>query len=172
MANIAKRDDGRWRARYRDDADMEHSRHFKRKIDAQRWLDEVTTAVTSGMYVDPRRSRITFGDWAQRWLATKVDLKPSTLARYEGLLRVNVLPRWDAVRLADISHEGVAAWAGELSRSGLAGSTVRQAHRVLSLVLSLAVRDGRLARNPADHVPLPRAANGNVYFCRWSRSTN
>lgn len=110
------------------------------------------------MYVDPRRSRITFGDWARRWLATKVDLKPSTLARYEGLLRVNILPRWDAVRLADISHEGVAAWAGELSRSGLAGSTVRQAHRVLSLVLSLAVRDGRLARNPADHVSLPRAA--------------
>jgi integrase len=164
MANIAKRDDGRWRARYRDDAGKEHSRHFKRKIDAQHWLDEVTTAVTSGMYVDPRRSRITFGDWARRWLATKVDLKPSTLARYEGLLRVNILPRWGPVRLADISHEGVAAWAGELSRSGLAGSSVRQAHRVLSLVLSLAVRDGRLARNPADHVPLPRAAKRERVF--------
>jgi integrase len=164
MASIAKRDDGRWRARYRDDADKEHSRHFKRKIDAQHWLDEVTTAVTTGMYVDPRRSRIMFGDWAQRWLATKVDLKPSTRARYEGLLRVNVLPEWGPVRLADISHEGVAAWVGGLSRSGLAASSVRQAHRVLSLVLSLAVRDGRLARNPADHVPLPRAAKRERVF--------
>ena len=45
MANIAKRPDGRSRARYRDSAGAEHSRHFKRKVDARRWLDEVTTAV-------------------------------------------------------------------------------------------------------------------------------
>ncbi len=30
MASIAKRPDGRWRARYRDDAGREHSRHFTR----------------------------------------------------------------------------------------------------------------------------------------------
>ncbi|MDP9092108.1 MAG: site-specific integrase [Actinomycetota bacterium] len=158
MASIAKRNDGRWRARYRDTRGTEHSRHFARKIDAQRWLDQVTTAVTTGTYVDPRRSRITVGEWSHRWLATKVDLKPSTRARYEGLLRVNVLPRWGNVQLADVTHEAVGAWIAQLSASGLAGSTVRQAHRVLSLVFSLAVRDGRLARNPADHVPLPRAA--------------
>ena len=39
------------------------------------WLDAVTTAVTSGTYTDPRRSRITVSDWSARWLATKVDLK-------------------------------------------------------------------------------------------------
>lgn len=144
MANVAKRSDGRWRARYRDKAGKERSRHFKRKVDAQRWLDEVTTAVTTGMYVDPGRSRITVSDWSRRWLETKVDLKPSTKARYAGLLRVNVLPHWRDVRLADVTHEGVAAWVAELSASGLAAATVRQAHRVLSLTFSLAVRDGRL----------------------------
>ena len=164
MANIAKRADGRWRARYRDSAGREHSRHFKRKVDAQRWLDEVTTAVTTGMYVDPGRSRITVGEWSGRWLKTKVDLKPSTRARYEGLLRVNVLPRWGEIRLADVTHEGVAAWIADLTASGLSAATVRQAHRVLSLTFSLAVRDGRLARNPADHIPLPRAAKHEKVF--------
>jgi integrase len=164
MANIAKRPDGRWRARYRDSAGREHSRHFKRKVDAQRWLDEVTTAVTTGMYVDPGRSRITVGEWSGRWLKTKVDLKPSTRARYEGLLRVNVLPRWGEIRLADVTHEGVAAWIADLTASGLSAATVRQAHRVLSLTFSLAVRDGRLARNPADHIPLPRAAKHEKVF--------
>lgn len=164
MANVAKRSDGRWRARYRDKAGKERSRHFKRKVDAQRWLDEVTTAVTTGMYVDPGRSRITVSDWSRRWLETKVDLKPSTKARYAGLLRVNVLPHWRDVRLADVTHEGVAAWVAELSASGLAAATVRQAHRVLSLTFSLAVRDGRLARNPADHVPLPRAVKNEKVF--------
>jgi hypothetical protein len=33
--NVAKRPNGKWRARYRDDAGKEHSRHFDRKIDAQ-----------------------------------------------------------------------------------------------------------------------------------------
>jgi integrase len=164
VANIAKRPDGRWRARYCDSAGREHSRHFKRKVDAQRWLDEVTTAVTTGMYVDPGRSRITVGEWSGRWLETKVDLKPSTRARYGGLLRVNVLPRWGDVTLSDVTHEGVAAWVAELIASRLSAATVRQAHRVLSLVFSLAVRDGRLARNPADHVPLPRALKSEKVF--------
>ncbi len=35
MASIAKRPDGRWRARYRDAAGAERSRHFARKVDAQ-----------------------------------------------------------------------------------------------------------------------------------------
>lgn len=158
MSSITKRPDGSWCARYRDARHREHARHFRRKIDAQRWLDEVTTAVTTGMYVDPGRARITVAEWSARWLETKVDLKPSTKARYEGVLRVNVLPYWGEVRLADVTHERVAGRVAELSASGLSASTVRQAHRVLSLAFSLAVRDGRLARNPADHVPLPRAA--------------
>jgi integrase len=63
-----------------------------------------------------------------------------------------------------VTHEGIAVWVADLTRSGLAASTVRQAHRVLSMVLSLAVRDGRLARNPADHVPLPRASQRERVF--------
>ncbi|MGH8862601.1 MAG: hypothetical protein ACRDVG_15440 [Jatrophihabitantaceae bacterium] len=105
MANIAKRPDGRWRARYRDPSGAEHSRHFVRKVDAQRWLDVVTTAVTTGTYTDPRRSRITVAEWATRWLATNVDLKATTLRGYEGMLRTHVLPRWGHAKLVDVTQE-------------------------------------------------------------------
>jgi len=40
MSSIKKRENGQWRARYRDDAGKEHARHFARKIGAQWWLDE------------------------------------------------------------------------------------------------------------------------------------
>lgn len=40
MANIAKRSNGQWRARYRDADGKEHARHFDRKIDAQNWPEE------------------------------------------------------------------------------------------------------------------------------------
>src|SRR5215217_1626127 len=78
MASIKQRPDGKWRARYRDEAGKEHARHFNRKVDAQRWLDEVTTAKVSGTYVDPTAGKITFTsfyrDWSQRqiWQNTTV----------------------------------------------------------------------------------------------------
>jgi hypothetical protein len=42
----------------------------------------VTTAVQTGAYVDPARSRIAVGVLANQWIAGKVNLKPSTFALY------------------------------------------------------------------------------------------
>ncbi len=42
----------------------------------------------------------------------------------------------------------------QLVGGGLAPESVRQAHRVLALILTLAFRDGRIPRNPAAGVPL------------------
>lgn len=165
MANIAKRDDGRWRARYRDLRGTEHAKHFTRKIDAQNWLNSVATAINTGSYVDPRDARMKFGDWAPRWFATTAHLKQTTRVTYENLQRNHVLPAWEAVALSDISHEAVATWLSEMQHKGLSASTIRQTHRVFSLALALAVRDGRLARNPADRASLPRAAaNDHIYL--------
>jgi len=70
VASIKKRADGKYRARYRDGAGKEHARHFERKVDAQRWLDEVTASMVTGQYVDPRAGKVTFGayfaDYARR----------------------------------------------------------------------------------------------------------
>ena len=165
MASISKQPSGAWRARYRDTAGKQHARHFGRKVDAQRWLDSVTTAVQTGSYVDPKAGRLTVEEWSSRWLATTVNLKRTTRRNYEGLLKNHVLPAWATVRLSEVTHEGVAAWVASLTASGLSASTVRQTHRVLSLMLDLGVRDGRLARNAAAGVPLPKAAKGeHVYL--------
>jgi integrase len=66
-----------------------------------------------------------------------------------------VQPQWSRVRLADVSHADVQIWVSRLATQR-SPSTARKAHRVLSLVLGLAVRDGRLNRNPADGIGLPR----------------
>jgi hypothetical protein len=68
MASIKRREDGVWRARYRDAAGREHARHFKRKVDAQRWLDTVTASVVRGDYVDPQTARMTVSAWCQSWI--------------------------------------------------------------------------------------------------------
>jgi integrase len=139
-------------------------RHFDRKLDATRWLASVEVARSRGEWVDPALSRVRVGEWAERWLSGQVQLKPSTRDRYARLLRVQVLPVWERVPLSAVTHADVAEWVSRLSASGLAPSTVRQAHRVFSLLLELAVRDGRLPRNPAVGVRLSRVQRAEPVF--------
>ena len=164
MGNIHKRENGQWRARYRDPSGRERARHFDRKIDAERWLVAIESTKHRGEWVDPAMSRITVGDWSTRWLQGQSQLKPQTRQRYRNIMRVQILPEWERVRLSAITHADVVAWVAKLVADGYAGSTVRQVHRVFSLMLDLAVRDGRLPRNPATGVRLPRAAKGEPVF--------
>ncbi len=156
MANIQKRPNGTWRARYRDSAGKEHARHFARRVDAQAWLDGVTTAVQTGAYVDPVRARKTVGELSEQWLVGKVNLKPSTQALYESILSTHILPRWRDVPLTRVEHGDVQTWVAGLVASRLSPSHVRDLVGVLSGVLGLAVRDRRLPSNPALGVDLPR----------------
>ena len=70
--NIAKRPDGKWRARYRDESGKEHARHFLRKIDAQLWLDEQTSRLLTGTHVAPKHAKITVGPSYQVWIAERL----------------------------------------------------------------------------------------------------
>src|SRR5687767_1801743 len=99
MAHIQKRGDGRWRARYRGPDNREHSRTFKRKADAERFLANVESRKNAGEWIDPRRGRMAFRAWLERWGDTVVHLKPKTLAGYESLLNCYILPTFGDVPL-------------------------------------------------------------------------
>lgn len=157
MGSVTKRPDGTWRARYRGPDKRERAKHFARKLDAERWLAGIEVAKTRGEWIDPSLSRITVGTWCRTWLDAQAQLKPTTRARYEGIVTLHVEPAWGRVALAEVAPADVAAWLTRLSTTGLAAATVRYIHRVLSLALNYAVLDGRLSRNPAEGVPLPRA---------------
>lgn len=154
--SVTKRPDGRWRARYRDARGKEHSRHFAKKLDATRWLAQSKTKVAVGDWVDPSLARVTVGEWAALWMASQVQLEPTTKVRYAGIVRNHVLPVWGRVQLAAVSHADVATWVQAMLVEGQSASSVRAMYGVLSRVLDHAVRDGRLPRNPAASVRLPR----------------
>jgi integrase len=165
MASITH--DGRaYRARYRGPDGRLREHRFARKIDARRWLDEQTSQHVTGTYVDPALGRVTVGDWSQRWLDSKGNLKASTRDRYASILATHVRPVWDAVRLTDVTHDQVQAWTAGLTASGLSAASVVKAHRVLSMVLAYAVRSRRLASNPADGVTLPRVTRADRRYLR------
>jgi integrase len=152
MASLAKRADGRWRARYRDEADKEHSRHFARKLDAQRWLDEVTTSVVTGQYVDPKAGRVTFATFYTEWAARQVWEATTVLAMD---LAASSVP-FAQLPLAELRRSHVEQWVKQMSTRGLAPGTVRTRVNNVRAVLRAAVRDRLIASDPSDAVTLPR----------------
>ncbi len=158
MASIVRRPDGTYRPRYRDEHGKEH-RHFKRKVDAQRWLDEVTATTVTGDYVDPAAGRITFRAWFTEWSGRQVWERGTTLAARQAA---------DSVTFADVpmrqirpSH--VQQWVKAMSqpadgrRSGLAPSTIRTGYNYVHMAMRAAVVDRIIKADPSAGVPLPRA---------------
>ncbi len=89
------------------------------------------------------------GELAAIWAGGLSHLKEPTAEWYRGIVRTHSEPRWGTYRLCAVATSDVAAWVGELSATGRAASTVRQIHRVFSLIMDLAVKDGRIARKLA-----------------------
>lgn len=135
---------------------VERKKSFKRKVEAQRWLDQLQAEMHQGRYIDPSAGKTLVAVCAQRWCDGLVHLKPSTLERYRGIVNTHIVPVWGSWQVARITPNDVNRWIGTLVADGLRPSSVRQTHRVLSLILDAAVQDGRIGRNPAHGAKLPR----------------
>jgi len=153
--NIARLKNGRWRARYRDKSGKERARHFDRKVDGQRWLDEVTTAIVTGQYVDPTAGRVTFREYAEGWRDAQPHRK-SSAERVEVALRRQAYPTFGDRQIASIDSEEIQAWATRLWKvEGLAPATVRVVHGIVSGVFASARRANKIATNPCADTKLP-----------------
>lgn len=146
----------RYRVRYRTpDHRQTSKRGFVTKRDAERFLAGIEVSKDRGEWVDPTRSRVTVGDWAERWFDAQVQLKPTTRSGYRYGLDKHVVPRWGNVRLSEVSHADVQVWVNGLAEE-LAPGTVRQTHLLLSGLMKFAVLDNRIIKNPSDDIRLPR----------------
>ncbi|MBD0740553.1 tyrosine-type recombinase/integrase [Streptomyces sp. CBMA29] len=155
MANIQKRPNGKWRARYRDPNGKEHSRHFDRKVDAQRWLDEVTASVLTGQYVDPKSAKRPFKEYAEQWRSSQPH-RPSTARAVEQHLRCHAYPAWDGRTLGGIKPGDIQSWiTGLTTTHGLAASTARTVFNTVNAVFTAAVRDRMISNNPCTGAKLP-----------------
>ncbi|PSL02510.1 site-specific recombinase XerD [Haloactinopolyspora alba] len=155
----------RYRVRYRTpDRSQTDKRGFRTKRDAEAFAATVEVSKLRGEYVAPGLARVTVGEWCETWYAGKTRLKATTRERYRGLLDLHVLPTWRTVPIGDVTHADVVAWVAKVAAArtrddGTAMvSQAGKALRVLSQALKLAVRDGRLSRNPCEGVEAPRTA--------------
>ena len=81
MASIDRRQDGHYRARWREyPGAPQKTKQFRRKKDAELFLDAIRGDLAHGRYVDPAGSLTVFRDYAEQWRAGQVH-RPSTVPR-------------------------------------------------------------------------------------------
>ncbi|WP_207958383.1 hypothetical protein [Streptomyces sp. YIM 98790] len=129
---------------------------FAGEEDARAALRRLLEGEMAGFRADPAQ---TAGEYLTTWLAGKeLALKPTTYARYRDYVRGDLIPQLGRIRLDDLCHGHIAAFArGELAR-GRGRVTVYRCLATLSSALGDAVRQHRLARNPARPAVIPRPA--------------
>ncbi len=165
MGHIQRRSDRPgWVARYIDPAGRQRSKSFRRKVDAERFLTMTEAAKLRGDWVDPTLSRTTLEAFSERWRATIRHLPASTRAGYETKLRVHVLPTFGLLQLRAITALSIREWVAQMQSNGSSRHTARQAKQVLGAILSLAVEEGYVVRNPAAGVKIGKAARAEQGF--------
>jgi len=144
---VRKLPSGRWQARM-----LVNGRHislgsYAQKADANAALRDALGAQDAGTWVDPREGRITFGRYADEWIAGRHDLAMRTRNDYEDLLRLHLKPAFGATPLADISVLAVRRWWSRASGPDGHGRAPKT-YRLLRAILNTAVEDRLIPRNP------------------------
>ncbi len=140
FGSVRRLPSGAYQASYWHEGKRYNAPHtFSSKADTSAWLANVQTEIRRGDWVDPDRAAVPFHVFAKRWLDSRNDLRPTTRAKYEGLLQRRILPTFGHLRLGQISPDRVRSWYYV---------TGDDAYRLLRAIFSTAVGDGWIGRSP------------------------
>jgi integrase len=141
---------GRWQARYKgpDGIDRPAPRTFATKRDAEIWLTKTEVEILNDEWLDPDAGAIAFKDYAESWIQERPNLRPKTIELYRYLLGRHLLPALGNRPLRDIRDPTVRRWRKERLDADVSAVTVAKAYRLLKAIMSTAVDDGLIRRNP------------------------
>ena len=142
----------------------ETSRTFRTRKAAETYERELLAQRDRGGWVDPRAGRITLAQWVTEWTAMLASLRPSSRRIYLDNLRLHVLPELGSVQLNKLDKAMLRTWLAQLNASHLAPGTVHQVYRALRRVLTSAVENDVMARNPLDGIKPPRIERQEMRF--------
>ncbi|QHY98421.1 Putative prophage phiRv2 integrase [Streptomyces sp. S4.7] len=149
----------RYRARYIAPDGTEKSQSFpdKQKRKAETWLSNIEADMSRGDYIDPEAGKVTFGQYAVKWMATQVT-DPATRESVEMRLRLHAIPHLGKRPLASFSPTHLRLWMRTLEDAGLSPAYRRGIFAHVSTVFSAAVEDRIIRMNPcsARSVKAPR----------------
>ena len=151
FGEISRLPSGRFRARYTGPDLNRHNAPvtFVARIDAEAWLVERSARSAAGKWQQPARQVVSqapllLGPYA-RAVVERRRLRPATIALYEKLLRLAILPTFAERPLGDVTSADVSAWY-----AGMRSTPTQQANAygLLKSVFKEAVDEGLVQANP------------------------
>lgn len=97
-----------------------------------------------------------FTYWLDNIAAKKV--RPNTLDGYKRTVENHIIPAIGKVKLDKVSPAHVRRVHDAIDAKGLSSTTALLAHRTMSTSFKMAIREGRIGRNPASLTDAPRKA--------------
>ncbi|QFQ98364.1 site-specific integrase [Streptomyces phaeolivaceus] len=141
----------RYRARYFAPDGKRKSKSFadgQRRL-AEQWLSNISADVARGQYIDPNAAKTSFQDFAEKWLESQSG-DPNTRASMQSQLKLHAFPRIGARPLGGFQPSHIREFVTQLEASGMSGSYARVIFSNVRAILSAAVEDGYLPRNPCN----------------------
>ncbi|MFH8481659.1 tyrosine-type recombinase/integrase [Streptomyces sp. NPDC018055] len=149
----------RYRARYIGPDGTEKSKSFpdKQKRKAETWLSNVEADMSRGDYIAPEAGKVTFEQYATRWMKTQMT-DPATREAVEMRLRLHALPHIGMRPIGSFNPTHLRLWMRGLEDAGLSAAYRRGIFAHVSTVFTAAVEDRVIRANPcsARSVKAPR----------------
>lgn len=155
----------RYRARYIGPDGTEKSQSFpdRQKRKADEWLAKTNTDMSSGEFIDPKAARITFGQYAEKWLATLAnDL--TTRASIRSQIRHHAIPYMGTRPMDSFEPAHIREWLSKLEEALPSTSYRHVIFGNVSGIFTAAVEDRLRKSNPcrSRSVKPPATAPGRV----------
>lgn len=146
----------RWRARYVTGEGKETEKVFAVKREAETWLRARLAEVDSGTHIPRAKTKVTVADVYKEWSKGQAHIAKSTSIQRASTWKVYVEPKWGGTPVGEVKTSAVRSWIAELVSGDTGVPSIENAHGLLRMILDAAVEDGRLSRNPAAGIKLPK----------------
>ncbi|MFI9835526.1 tyrosine-type recombinase/integrase [Nonomuraea sp. NPDC051941] len=121
---------------------------YARERDAERALSLIEAKLITGDWTDPQRAKVKLGDYADKWITERTNLRPRTVEIYKGLLKRYIRPHLGGLPVGKLDTATIREWRVLLLGNGVGQSEVAKAYRFLRAVLMTAADDQIIQRNP------------------------
>jgi integrase len=158
-AGIRKNRNGtRYQVWWRLDDGTQGSKTFDSRALARDFKNELLARAAANAWVDPRRGRMLFDDWADHWWrlwSSSPRRSPKGMETTDSHLRCHLRPSFGRRQLRQITPSIVLRWQHELEGK-LSHSGVMACRSILGRILEAARKEHLLATNPVREVEAPK----------------
>jgi len=146
---IRKLPSGRYQASFIGPSGMRQTAPgtFRTRTDAERWLSAAEADILRGAWLNEDLGRQSFGNYARAWLRDHPRMGPRYRETCERNLRLH-LAALEGVPLRAVTPALVREWYGSALRGKGGRASIMQSYRFLRAVMTSAVRDGAIVKNP------------------------